>query len=76
MTSEAKGNTQGTGNEAKSQKFTVPSFRIAVLIGKRDRHKDKGYAVPRWRVSLQVMLPIVLMENPDMHLEEIEQYKM
>lgn len=29
---ELRGNIQGTGNEAKSQKSTVLSFQIAVLI--------------------------------------------
>lgn len=32
MISGDKGNIQGTGNEAKSQESTVPSFQIAVLI--------------------------------------------
>ena len=45
MVPKVNGNIQGTGNEAESQKSTVPSFLIAVLTPqevKNTRHKDKG----------------------------------
>lgn len=56
--------------------LTLNSCANRLQEGRRDRHKDKGYVVPPWRVSLQVMLPKVWMENPGMHPEEIEQSKM
>lgn len=46
MISGTNWNSQESGNEVESQKSTVPSFLIAVLIilqeVKGDRHKDKG----------------------------------